>query len=77
MSPIRLLFATPYVAALVCAAGAATAAKQDGRDAGHLPRVSTATYSRPARSHGRVLRMVGVHGARYAQEHYRGLMRGS
>ena len=82
MPPLRLLLVTPCVAALVCAAGvcaagAAMAAKQDGRNVGHLPRVSTATYSRPASSHARVRRMAGVHGARYAWEHHRGLVRES
>ncbi len=67
MPPIRFLLIAPCIAALVCAAGAAIAAKQDGRHAGHLARVRTATYSRPARSHVRVLRMAGVHGVRYAQ----------
>ena len=76
MPPTRSLLVAPCLAALVCAAGAAMAAKQDGRHAGHLPRVSTATYTRPVRSHGRVLRMVGVHGARYAQERHRDLVRG-
>ena len=76
MPSIRLLLVAPCVAALACATGAAMAAKHDGRHAGHLPRVSTATYSWPVRSHARVLRMAGEHGARYAQEHHRGLVRG-
>ena len=77
MPPTRLLLVAPCMVALVCAGSAAIAAKQDGRHAGHLPRLSTATYTRPAQSHHRVLRMAGVHGTRYAQDHRHGLMRGS
>ncbi len=77
MSPKRLLFMVPCAAALICGAGGAIAAKRDGRHAGHLPRVSTATYTIHTRSHARVLRMAGVHGRRYAQSHHQGLMRGS
>ena len=77
MSPIRLLLVAPCVAAMICGAGDAAAAKRDGRHAGHVPRVSTATYTFRARSHARVLRMAGNHGARYAQAHHHGLMRGS
>ena len=77
MPPIRYMFALPCVAALICGPGGALAAKRDGRHAGHLPHVNTATYTYPARTHARVLRMAGVHGARYAQERHHGLMRGS
>ncbi len=77
MFHVRLLFVAPYVAAVILGTGAALAAKRDGRHAGHLPRVSTATYTVRARSHARVLRMTGVHGARYVQEHRYSLMRGS
>lgn len=77
MSHVRLFFIAPCVAALILGTGAALAAKRDGRHAGHLPRVRTATYTVRARSHVRVLRMTGVHGARYAQEHHHSLMRGS
>jgi hypothetical protein len=77
MFPKRLLFIVPCAAALVCGAGGAMAAKRDGRHAGHLPRVSTATYTVHARSHARVLRMAGVRGTRYAQSHHHSLMRGS
>lgn len=76
MSPTRLLFVAPCVAVLVCGAGAAVAAKRSGRHAGHVPRVSTATYTFRARPHARVLRMAGDHGTRYAQAHHYGLTRG-
>jgi len=77
VSRVRLRFVMPCVAAVILGTGAAMAGKRDGRHAGHLPRVSTATYTMRARSHARVLRMTGVQGARYAQEHRHGLMRGS
>ena len=77
MSPIRLVFALACVTALTCEPGTAMAAKRDGRHAGHLPRVNTATYTYSVRSRARVLRMAGVHGSRYAQERHHGLLRGS
>ena len=77
MSPIRLVFALVCVTALICVSGAAVAAKRDGRHAGHLPRVKTATYTYSARSRARVLRMTGIHGSRYAQERHHGLLHGS
>ena len=77
MSLIRLVFALACAAAVICGPGAAMAAKRDGRHAGHLPRVNTATYTYPVRSRVKVLRMVGAHGSRYAQERHHGLLRGS
>ena len=77
MSPIRLVFALACVTALSCGPGDVMAAKRDGRHAGHLPRVNAATYTYPARSRVRVLRMVGAHGSRYAQERHHGLLRRS
>lgn len=77
MSPIRLVFTLACVTALTYGPDAAMAAKRDGRHAGHLPRVKTATYTYSVRSRARVLRMTGVHGSRYAQDRHHGLLRGS
>ena len=82
MTPIRFLAAALGVIAALGSADAMAARTREHRHAGHHPRVSTATYTTPARPHARVLRMANTRpvpeARRYAQAPRRhSLMRGS